>query len=45
VRLFEHPDFDQAILQAAQHLGVSEQFVEKDYYVTDPADHRPRAWR
>jgi Nucleotidyl transferase AbiEii toxin, Type IV TA system len=35
VRLFEHPDFDQAILQAAQHLGVSEQFVEKDYYVTE----------
>lgn len=35
MRLFEHPDFDQAILQAASHLGVSEQFVEKDYYVTE----------
>jgi hypothetical protein len=30
VRLFEHPEFEQAILQAAQHFGVSEQFVEKD---------------
>jgi hypothetical protein len=35
VRLFEHPDFEQAILQAAQHLGVSEQFVEKDHYATE----------
>jgi hypothetical protein len=35
VRLFEHPDFEQAVLQAARHIGVSEQFVEKDYYVTE----------
>jgi len=35
VRLFEHPDFEQAVLHAAQHSGVSEQFVEKDYYVTE----------
>jgi len=35
VRLFEHDEFEQAILQAARRLGVSEQFVEKDYYVTE----------
>jgi hypothetical protein len=35
VRLFEHDDFEQAILQAAGRLGLSEQFVEKDYYVTE----------
>lgn len=35
VRLFEHEEFPQAILRAAAELGVSEQFVEKDYYVTE----------
>lgn len=35
VRLFEHREFEQAMLQAAQHFGVGEQFVEKDYYVTE----------
>lgn len=35
VRLFEHREFEQALLRAAQHFGVSEQFVEKDYYVTE----------
>jgi predicted nucleotidyltransferase component of viral defense system len=35
VRLFEHSDFEQAMLRAAEHHGVSEQFVEKDYYVTE----------
>lgn len=35
VRLFEHPDFEQAMLRAADHFEVSEQFVEKDYYVTE----------
>ena len=35
MRLFEHDEFEQAILQAARRLGVSEQFVEKDYYVTE----------
>lgn len=35
MRLFEHPDFDQAILQAARANNVSEQFIEKDYYVTE----------
>jgi hypothetical protein len=35
VRLFEHADFEQAIIRAAQHFEVNEQFVEKDYYVTE----------
>ncbi|MEO5634718.1 nucleotidyl transferase AbiEii/AbiGii toxin family protein, partial [Gaiella sp.] len=35
MRLFEREEFEQAILQAARRLGVSEQFVEKDYYVTE----------
>jgi Nucleotidyl transferase AbiEii toxin, Type IV TA system len=43
VRLFEHPDFEQAMLRAAERFAVSEQFVEKDYFVTEilrvVADH------
>ena len=38
VRLFEHPDFDQAILQASEHFrsqGLRPAIVEKDYYVTE----------
>jgi hypothetical protein len=35
VRLFEHPEFEQAMVRAAQRFGVNEQFVEKDYYVTE----------
>jgi hypothetical protein len=35
MRLFEHEDFSQAILRAAAHFDLSEQFVEKDYYVTE----------
>ena len=35
MRLFEHDDFEQAMLRAAEHYGVSEQFVEKDYYLTE----------
>jgi hypothetical protein len=35
VRLFEHPDFEQAMLRAAEHYGLSEQFIEKDYYITE----------
>ena len=37
MRLFEHPDFDQAILQAADHFksqGLRPAIIEKDYYVT-----------
>jgi hypothetical protein len=38
VKLFEHPEFDQAILQAAEHFrGQSWRpaIIEKDYYVTE----------
>ena len=38
MKLFEHPDFDQAILQAAEHFrgqGWRPAIVEKDYYVTE----------
>lgn len=35
MRLLKHPDFEQAILRAAAHNNLSEQFVEKDYYVTE----------
>ena len=38
MRLFESPDFEQAITQAQRHyaaLGLSEQIIEKDYYVTE----------
>jgi hypothetical protein len=35
VRLFEHPEFEQVIVRAARHFHTSEQFVEKDYYVTE----------
>jgi hypothetical protein len=35
MRLFDHSEFEQAMLRAAEHFGVSEQFIEKDYYVTE----------
>jgi hypothetical protein len=35
MRLFEHPDFDQAILAAAERFAMSPTLVEKDYYVTE----------
>ncbi|HCF99411.1 MAG TPA: nucleotidyl transferase AbiEii/AbiGii toxin family protein [Chloroflexi bacterium] len=35
MRLFEHPEFEQAMLRAAEQFQVSEQFIEKDYYVTE----------
>ena len=38
MRLFEHPDFDQAVIRAAQHFrgrGLREAIIEKDYYVTE----------
>ncbi len=37
MRLFEHSDFEQAILQAAEHFrdrGLRPAIIEKDYYVT-----------
>jgi hypothetical protein len=38
MRLFEHPDFGQAILQAAEFFreqGLRPATIEKDYYVTE----------
>lgn len=38
MRLFEHPDFEQAIIRAAEHFrprGLREAIIEKDYYVTE----------
>jgi Nucleotidyl transferase AbiEii toxin, Type IV TA system len=38
MRLFEHPDFDQAVIRAAEHFrprGLREAIIEKDYYVTE----------
>jgi hypothetical protein len=38
VKLFEHPDFEQAILRAAEHFpdrALRPAVIEKDYYVTE----------
>ena len=35
MKLFEHREFEQAMVRAAERFGVNEQFVEKDYYVTE----------
>jgi predicted nucleotidyltransferase component of viral defense system len=38
VRLFEHPDFEQAILNAAEHFREQKlrpAIIEKDYYVSE----------
>ena len=38
MKLFEHPDFEQAILQATEHCesrGLRPAIIEKDYYVTE----------
>jgi hypothetical protein len=38
MKLFEHPDFEQAILSAADHFreqGLRPAIIEKDYYVTE----------
>ncbi len=38
MKLFEHPDFEQAIIQAADHFraqGLRPAIIEKDYYVTE----------
>ena len=39
MKLFEHPDFRDAVIAAREHfgdrLGLTEQFIEKDYYVTE----------
>ena len=38
MRLFEHQDFEQAVLQAAEYFrgrGLRPAIIEKDYYVTE----------
>ena len=38
MRLFEHPDFEQAVLEAAEHFrerGLRPAIIEKDYYVIE----------
>ncbi len=38
MKLFEHPDFEQAVLRAEQHFkkdGLRAAVIEKDYYVTE----------
>ncbi|MBI4602581.1 MAG: nucleotidyl transferase AbiEii/AbiGii toxin family protein [Planctomycetes bacterium] len=38
MRLFEHPDFEQAVLRAQEHFrgrGFRPAIIEKDYYVTE----------
>jgi hypothetical protein len=38
MRLFEHPDFEQAILRASEHFsrqGLRPAIIEKDYFVTE----------
>ncbi len=38
MRLFEHPDFEQAVIRAAEHFlprGLRESIIEKDYFVTE----------
>jgi len=35
VKLCEHPDFAALLVATAQATGLNEQFVEKDYYVTE----------
>jgi len=48
MRLFEHPDFDQAIIAARNHFALprlTDQIIEKEYYVTEAlrvvANHLP----
>ena len=34
MKLFEHPDFEQAVIRAAEHFrarGLREAIIEKDY--------------
>ena len=40
MRLFEHPDFEQAIIHAAEHLGdrgLRPAIIEKDYMTPSAA--------
>ena len=38
MKLFEHPDFEQAVLEAVEHFGergLRPAIIEKDYYVIE----------
>lgn len=38
MKLYEHPEFADAIKAAKQHFAhpwLTEQFIEKDYYITE----------
>ena len=35
MKLFRHAEFEQIVIRAAERFSVSEQFVEKDYYITE----------
>ena len=38
MKLFEHPEFEQLVLRAAEHFrprGLRPAILEKDYYVTE----------
>ena len=38
MKLFEHADFEQAVVRASEHLGgrgLRPALIEKDYYVTE----------
>jgi hypothetical protein len=42
MRLFEHPDFEQAIIRAADHFrprGLRKQSTALDAWLRDPAAH------
>lgn len=36
MRLFEHAEFEQAMLRAAENFAVNEQFIEKDLTCSPP---------
>jgi predicted nucleotidyltransferase component of viral defense system len=36
VRLFAHKDFQAICIDAARRFNLAEQFIEKDYFVTEP---------
>ncbi|MGH7442465.1 MAG: nucleotidyl transferase AbiEii/AbiGii toxin family protein, partial [bacterium] len=35
MKLFEHPDFEQAVIRAGEHFRLRPALIEKDYYVTE----------
>jgi hypothetical protein len=43
MKLFEHPDFEQAVIRAAEHFrtqGLRESIIEKDYFAADGTNPR-----